>query len=256
MADFAEYATRYECLEMTREDGILLVRFHTDGGPFQWGMRPHELLGPAFADIGADRDNEVIVFTGSGEVFSGPAINPDNVHFVSGTRPAASQWDVFLSDAKRMVMSLLDIEVPIISAINGPVHRHCELVLMNDIVVCAADTTFEDAAHFSGGGLVPGDGMHVLLPLLLGLNRARYLMLTGKRLSAQDAERIGIVAEVLPRVDVLPRAMELAADIRTKPLLLRRYTRLLLTQQLKRQMLDHLTLGMALEGLAATDVQA
>ena len=81
-------------------------------------------------------------------------------------------------------------------------------------------------------------------------------MLTGKRLSAQDAERIGVVGEVLPRADVLPRAMELAADIRIKPLLLRRYTRQLLTQQLKRQMLDHLTLGMALEGLAATDAHA
>jgi enoyl-CoA hydratase/carnithine racemase len=216
-------------------------------------MRPHELLGPAFADIAADRENQVIIFTGTGEVFSGPAISPDNRHFSPSTRPTSSQWDVFLTEAKRMVMNLLDIEVPIVSAINGPVHRHCELVLMNDIVLCAEDTTFEDAAHFAGGGLVPGDGMHVLLPMLLGANRARYLMLTGQRLSAEEAQRIGVVAEVLPRESVLPRAQELATSILEKPLLVRRYTRELLTAKLKEQMLRRLTLGMALEGLAATD---
>jgi enoyl-CoA hydratase/carnithine racemase len=240
-------------LEMTRDDGILLVRFHTDDGPFQWGFGPHEILGSAFADIGADRENRVVIFTGTGAVFSGPMISADNVHFAPTDPPTASQWDVFFHDARRLVMNLLDIEVPIISAINGPVHRHAELVLMNDLVLCADDTTFEDAAHFAGGGMVPGDGMHVLFPLLLGTNRARYLMYTGQRLSAHDAYAIGVVGEVLPRVDVLPRAFELAATIRAKPPLLARYTRLLLTQQLKRQMLDNLALGMAVEGLAATD---
>jgi enoyl-CoA hydratase/carnithine racemase len=51
--------------------------------------------------------------------------------------------------------------------------------------------TFEDTAHFHNGGIVPGDGVNVLYTMLLGLNRARYLMLMGQVLKAQDAKDLG-----------------------------------------------------------------
>ena len=101
--------------------------------------------------------------------------------------------------------------------------------------------------------MVPGDGMHIVYPLLLGMNRGRYFLLTGQIITARQAQEMGLVNEVLPRADLLPRAWALAEQLAQQSPLLLRYTRVLLTQQIKRQMLDLLGYGLALEGLGVVD---
>jgi enoyl-CoA hydratase/carnithine racemase len=135
-----------------------------------------------------------------------------------------------------------------ISVISGPALRHSEVPLLCDIVLAAEETTFQDSAHVANG-LVPGDGMHIVYPLLMGLNRGRYFLLTGQTLTARQAQEVGLVNEVLPRTEVLPQAWALAEKLAQQPRLVLRYSRVLLTQQLKRQMYDLLGYGLALEGL-------
>ncbi len=92
--------------------------------------------------------------------------------------------------------------------------------------------------------------MHIVMPLLLGMNRGRYYLLTGQTLDAQKAHEFGLVAEVLPADKVLARAWEIAEDLAKKPTLALRYTRLLLTEALRRQMHDLLGYGLGMELLA------
>jgi enoyl-CoA hydratase/carnithine racemase len=116
--------------------------------------------------------------------------------------------------------------------------------------VLAAETAqFQDSAHFASD-VVPGDGMHIVYPLLLGMNRGRYFLLTGQTLDARKALELGLVAEVLPPDRLLARAWELAEDLARRPTLLLRYTRLLLTEALRRQMHDLLGYGLGMELLA------
>lgn len=135
-----------------------------------------------------------------------------------------------------------------ISAINGPAWRHSEIPLLCDIVLATEETVFQDSAHFPNG-MVPGDGMHIIYPLLLGLNRGRYFLLTGQTLNARQALDFGLVSEVLPHPQLLPRAWELAEQLAQRPPLVLRYSRVLLTQHIKRLMHDLLGYGLALEGL-------
>jgi enoyl-CoA hydratase/carnithine racemase len=100
---------------------------------------------------------------------------------------------------------------------------------------------------------VPGDGVQVVWPLLLGMNRGRYFLLTGQKLSAQEALTLGVVSEVLPRDELLGRARTLAEQLLRQPPLTLRYARVVLTQQIKRLMLDNLGPGLALQGLGAND---
>ena len=81
---------------------------------------------------------------------------------------------------------MLDIEVPMIAAVNGPARIHAEIPVLCDIVLASEDAVFQDLPHFING-TVARDGVHLVWPLLLGLNRGRYFLLTGQELSAQQA---------------------------------------------------------------------
>jgi enoyl-CoA hydratase/carnithine racemase len=243
--EFSDYALRYDHVVMTRDaSGVLEMRLHTDGGPLVWGDGPHTELVYAFTDVGADPKNRVVLLTGTGDKF---LANLDQ-SWVGAMTPA--KWDKIYSHGKRLLQRLLEIPVPVIAAINGPASVHAELGVLSDIVLAADHAYFSDAPHLRFG-TVPGDGVHIVWPLLLGYNRGRYFVLTGQRLSADEAQTLGVVNEVLPRDRLLERAYELAHDLCKKPDTALRYARDAMTQRLKRLILDDLAYGLALEGLGA-----
>lgn len=244
-----DYRDKYATIKMRREDGILEVALTTDGGPLRWGRQAHAELEDALNNIGRDRENQVVILTGTGEEFSGPV--PDANANRRYHHQTADEWGELGWEANKLHANLLAIDVPMISAVNGPAARHAELPVMCDIVLASEDASFQDSAHFVGG-LVPGDGVHVVFPMVMGLNRGRYFLLTGQILTASQALEAGLVNEVLPRAGLLPRAWELARKIMEQPELNRRCARILLTEQLRRRMSELLPYGLALEGLCIT----
>ena len=244
-ADLSVYGSRYDHVAMTRDDdGVLEMRLHTDGGPLVWGDGPHTELSYAFTDVGADPANRVVVLTGTGDRF----IADLDRSWVGTMTPA--KWDKIYSHGKRLLQRLLEIPVPMIAAINGPATVHAELAVLCDVVLAAEHAYFSDAPHFRYG-TVPGDGAHLVWPLLLGYNRGRYFVLTGQRIHAEEARSLGVVSEVVPAADLAGRARSIAADLARQPDTTLRYTRDVLTQRLKRMILDDLAYGLALEGLGA-----
>jgi enoyl-CoA hydratase/carnithine racemase len=247
VASLEQYADNYRHIRMERRDGILQMTFHTDGGPLQWGGGPHEEFPRAFADVGSDPANRVVIITGTGDAFSGP-----QGAAAGAPKRTPREWDKTYWEGKRLLTNLLDIEVPMISAVNGPALRHSEIPLLCDIVLASETAAFQDSGHFMSG-LVPGDGVHIVYPMLLGLNRGRYFLLTGQSIGAQEAQTLGLVNEVLPPGELLPRAWALAGQLAEKSDLVLRYTRVATTQYVKRIMQDLLGYGLALEGLGSAD---
>ncbi len=185
--------------------------------------------------------------TGTGDEFCGPTIKPGQHPNRNITTPET--YDPIFWESKQLLPHLLAIEVPVITAINGPAVRHAEIPLVSDIVLASDTTYFQDTAHFPGG-MVPGDGMHIVMPLLVGANRGRYFLLTGQKVSAEGAKTIGLINEVLPAVKLLDRARQLARQLLLQPRLVRRYTRIVMTEDLKARMHGLLAYGLALEGMA------
>jgi enoyl-CoA hydratase/carnithine racemase len=246
---FEDYAQKYQTIRMRREDGILELTLHTEGNSLRWGRLPHAELEEAFHHIARDRENQIVIMTGIGDEFSGPV--PEPVANRAYHKMDAVGWGDLGWESKGLLTNLLSIDAPMIGVVNGPAARNAELPLMCDMVLAADTASFQDSAHFVGG-LVPGDGMHVVMPMLMGLNRGRYFLFTGQVIGAAEAKTMGIVGEVMPRDKLLPRAWELARTVLRQPELNRRYTRTLLTEQLRRQINELLPYGLALEGLAIT----
>ncbi len=249
MSQLSDYATKYSTMKMVRRDGILEVTFHTEGKPLQWNEPVHREIGHACVDIGADPDNKVVILTGTGDSYCA------EIDFASfgDTLGTPRGWDTVYWEGKRLLMNLLDIPVPMIAAVNGPALVHAEIPVLCDIVLASENASFQDAPHFPNG-IVPGDGVHLVWPLLLGANRGRYFLLTGQTLSAQDALGLGVVNEVVPQDQLSARAWELATQLAEKPPLTLRYTRISITHQIKKLMLDGLGYGLALEGMAVMDL--
>jgi len=251
MLTLAQYAPKYRTVHLRREDGILEMRFHTNSGPWHWARDAMVEMEEVFLDVGRDRANEVIIMAGTGDEFSGPAkrkMGPEDATRGGPDRVTQEYWDPVYWEGKHLLTNLLNIEVPMISAINGPALRHPEVPLLCDVVLASENATIQDSGHFSANN-VPGDGVHIVFPLLMGLNRGRFFLLTGQTLSASEAHKWGLVSEVLSPDQLLPRAWEHARKFMLQPQLVRRYTRVLLTQDIKQRMHDLLGYGLALEGM-------
>jgi enoyl-CoA hydratase/carnithine racemase len=243
------YFDRYETLAFERSDnGVLVVRYHSNGGPVLYGNVHHSEWAPAFTDIGMDRNNRIVIFTGTGNVFI------DRHGTWTAPLRTPKDFDVPMWGEKTMFQRMFEIEAPVICACNGPALIHGELMVLGDINLAADTAVFADEGHFTAGE-VPGDGVHLIWQELLGPNRGKYFLMTGQHLDAQAALEYGIVNEVLKPQDLMPRALELANQMATYSDLTLRYTRLCFVDRWKRLFHESVGVGygMALQGLSHLD---
>ena len=124
---FAEYFV------LRREDGILEVRMHTDGGPLRWGIEVHRMLVPLLQHIELDDDNEIVILTGTGGSFNAELdIDSYTRHGLGGRWDTDTVGlDLNYRDQTREPAALLALSMPVIAAVNGPVSSHAEIALLS-----------------------------------------------------------------------------------------------------------------------------
>lgn len=250
------YVDAFDNVRLERDDdGILEVTFHTEGKDLLWNLYSHDEITTMWEHVARDRENRVVIVTGTGDTFIDREHLEDPADASGEAEASGSSWfspAVYLdimNTARRLVVAHLDIEVPMIAAVNGHNRIHSEQAFLCDIVLAADGVCFADACHFLVG-VPPTDGIQAVLPMAIGMNRARAHMLTGEQFTAEDAHAWGAVWEVTSKADLLPRARELARVIARKPDVVRRTTRALMTLPLKKAVSDAVTTGLPNGGLA------
>jgi enoyl-CoA hydratase/carnithine racemase len=228
MGRLEAYRESFPNARLTRsKTGVLEVALHTDGSTLVFNGYTHEQFVDLFHAIGSDPENRVVILTGSGNSFM-ETITPDGFDFFS-----PRGYDKIYREGKKVLMNILDIEVPMIAAVNGPVRLHSEYLLLCDIVLATPSTVFQDKPHFEFG-IVPGDGVNLLWQEAIGTIRGRYFILTRQELDAQTAKEWGAVNEIVRADKLLPRAREIAEGLAKLPPLTTSYTPTALTQKLRR----------------------
>lgn len=172
----------------------------------------HSGLATVWEDLAADPQARVVVLTGRGRAFSAGG-NFDIMTRVQRDR-AFRQRNV--DEARQIITGMVRCPLPVVAAVNGPaVGLGCSLALLSDLVLIADDAYIADP-HVQVG-LVAGDGGTLVLPLLVGLTRAKELLFLGDRVSAQEALRLGIANRVVPKDKLLDEAMDLAERLAALP---------------------------------------
>jgi enoyl-CoA hydratase/carnithine racemase len=240
-----EYSERFkDFFKFTRrEDGVLLVEAHTNGGPIQLSVENHRALGQMLKTVGADPENEILILTGSGDEFmmrsdpSGFALEEADMEYWA--------YEYAYKDGRINVSALVnDLEIPTIGLLNGP-GFHSEIVLMCDISIAAEGATIFDL-HYDIGS-VPADGIHNCFQELLGVKRAAYALLTGEAISAEQALDWGMVNEVVPRSELIARAYAIADHIMTQPRTVRRLTTQIVRRPWKQRIVSDLDGGFGIQ---------
>jgi enoyl-CoA hydratase/carnithine racemase len=206
------------------------VRYHVDGlvgvitldRPDNRNSMTPELLDAfnvASSAARADTQIRAVVVTGTGSCFSSGADFKSNIQRDSGSTPHERSYAMYAP-----FLSLLDIEVPIIAALNGhTVGGGFGLALVCDIRIGAVNAKY--GANFVKLGLSPGMSISYMLPRLVGVARANELLLSGRLVDGAEAAALGILNRAVPAEEVLPAALELARTIAGNAPLAVRYTK-------------------------------
>ena len=226
-----------------RDDGVLLVEAHTQGGPIQLSVQNHRSLGQMLKTVGADPQNEVLILAGSGDEFM-MGSDPEGFALEEVDMPYWA-YEYAYKDGRINVSSLVnDLEIPTIGLLNGP-GFHSEIVLMCDITIAADDATIFDV-HYDIGS-VPADGIHNAFQELLGVKRAAYALLTGEAITAAQALEWGMVNEVVARDQLVKRAHAIADHIMSQPRTTRRLTTQIVRRPWKQRIVNDLDGGFGIQ---------
>ena len=244
-----DYFNAYRGIKLTRDTkGVLVVEFHSNGGPFTFTAQDHTEVVDAFYRISQDRANKIVILTGAGGDFM---TGVDWASFGDVSDPET--WSQIHDEGVQVVENIANVRVPMIAAVEGRAHIHSEYALLSNVIVAAEGATFQDVGHFAAG-VVPGDGIFTTWSYRAGPGRAEQFLLNPRPLPARTAYEWGVVAEVVPNGQALGRARELAELYLKAPEVTRRATRVHFIWPLKERIVREVGYGLSLEGASAADL--
>lgn len=194
---------------LEKSEGIATLTLNRPGVMNALSLRLMNAVADAFEDLAADTETGVVILTGAGRAFCAGL----DLKELGTENLAPLDDDSCLSAVTAGIFrKIYEFDRPIIGAINGPaVAGGFELALMCDILYASSRARFADT--HARVGFIPGGGLSQILPRIIGPGRAKEISFTGNYLSAEQAERWGLVNRVLPPDELMPACRALAKDI-------------------------------------------
>lgn len=192
-----------------RDNGVLVMTLNRPEAMNATNTRMHWELTKVWGVIAEDRRTKVVVVTGAGDrAFSAGG----DLAMVAEMTESAEAVDRVKKEAGDIVYNMLACEKPIISAINGvAVGAGLAVALMADISLMVEDARLTDG--HARIGVSAGDHAAIIWPLLCGMAKAKYYLMTAEFVDGREAERIGLVTFAVSRDELMPRALKIAESL-------------------------------------------
>lgn len=205
--------SQFEHLRFERpSDGVLLITIDRPEQMNATNERLHGELGEIWPVISADPGTRVAVITGAGKAFSAGG----DLEMLDAQVGDVDHVYRLFTEAAAIVYNMVNCPKPIVSAINGvAVGAGLAVALMADISIISQSARFTDG-HLRLG-VAAGDHSVVIWPLLCGMARAKYYLLTADFIDGAEAERIGLVSKAVPPDELMPTALKVAGDLAAGP---------------------------------------
>lgn len=210
ISEEVETCVPYKNIQVTTEKGICIVTLNRPEIRNALGLKMREELKDFFSTIKQNDEVKVIVLTGEGKAFSagGDLSALTEVDAVSGRKR--------LQAGHEMITSILDLEKPVIAAINGvAAGAGVSLALACDMIIAKRSASFIQS--FVKVGLIPDLGGIHFLPKLIGRHRALELMFLGEKISAEQAQNIGMINRVVDDELLMDEVRTLAIQLAEGP---------------------------------------
>jgi enoyl-CoA hydratase len=203
--------SRYKDLKIRRvEPGILEVALGEEGKLPVATANAHAEMAEVWLDVDRDDETKVVILRGSGKGFSAGG---DLAMVEEMTRDFAVRARVW-REARDLVYNMINCSKPIISAVHGPaVGAGLAAALMADISIVARNAKLIDG--HTRLGVAAGDHAAIIWPLLCGMAKAKYYLLTCDTLSGEEAERLGLVSMTCEESELQAKALEVARKLST-----------------------------------------
>ena len=238
--------SRYEFIKVEKAERVATVTLNRPDRLNAVNPGLHHELMTIWNDLAEDREVNAIILTGAGRAF---CAGGDVKGMASGTLASASGGKaerITAAEGRRIVQNMLDVEQPIIGAINGDaIGLGATLALLCDIIVVSEKARFADT-HVKIG-VVAGDGGAVIWPLLIGPHRAKEFLMRGNFINGAEAGRIGMVNYAVPPEEVMTKASGLAQELADGPTWAIRWSKLAVNKWLKEQANLIMDTGLAYE---------
>lgn len=238
---------KYQTIAFTRRGRILYVTFNQPEKLNSFAGLGHTELSEVWDDVAEDPDSDIVVVTGAGRAFSAGG----DIEHMQDIRDNPKVWFQINREAKRIVCSLLECDKPVIAKVNG------DAIGLGSTVVTCCDMVFAaDHARFgdphNNVALSTGDGGQITWPAHIGFAKAKHYLLTGEKLSAQEAERIGLINGYMP-ADELDEYVDKYADkLAAMPIQSLRVSKATINIPLRQMAASMMDAGMAYECMVAT----
>jgi enoyl-CoA hydratase len=235
----------YQTFRFEREGRLLRASFNRPETMNAIDKAAHAEVARFFTELATDSLTDVVILSGVGRAFSAGG-DLDHIQNM------IDQPDLFLddmADAKRIVFGMLDCPKPIIAKLNGAaIGLGATIALLCDVIFAAPSAKIGDP-HVKVG-LAAGDGGAVIWPHLIGHARAKEYLMTGRVLSAEEAERVGLINHVVPAADLDRVVDEFAAELLAGAMRSIQWTKLSINMGLKQQFHAVMDASMAYEALS------
>jgi enoyl-CoA hydratase len=205
--------SRYDRLSIDYPSaGVLLIQINRPERMNAMDEALHTQLSRVWLDVDKDDSCRAVVVTGAGKAFSAGG----DFEMVEATLGNFGNVARLLQEAADIVLNITNCQKPVISAINGTaVGAGLAVALTADISIMSETARFTDG-HLKLG-VAAGDHAAIIWPLLCGMAKARYYLLTGEFIDGCEAERIGLVSKCVPADELMPTALRIAEELAAGP---------------------------------------